>query len=226
MKNILYLLISIAFYSSSTYAVGGTVGNGGFVITCATTTNYLSLDYVLAKEFFAADTKIQTATNLEESLYRIADIIDQKMPSLSKSFLEFINNLNNESDDSKPYFWNSNYFGLSYETDDQAISQIPFSCEGIRRSGGWLKQVVIREMIEKGNGQKQIVFEFDQNLLHSLPPLQASFIYVHEWLWNLSTDVQQNRKINYFLHSDQPARLTAEQVQKQMKTFGVDLTQR
>jgi hypothetical protein len=49
------------------------------------------------------------------------------------------------------------------------------------------------------------IYEFDPKILSEFiefEPLQYPFLLVHEWLWDLTQDVQIIRDINRFLHSE------------------------
>lgn len=46
---------------------------------------------------------------------------------------------------------------------------------------------------------------------------------IHEWLWILSKDVEQNRKVNYFLHSELLDQMTDAEVTELLRKLGLGI---
>lgn len=151
------------------------------------------------------------------------NLISKKLPELSNSFKSYVQNLNNFSDDSKPYIWKINYRDLEDISDENLEVDLPMNC--VRLGEYHVAQAVIRNLqaptyaFPKG----QIVFEFSRDALAYLNDTQTSFLYVHEWLWDLSDNVEANRNLNYFLHSEQFEKMSAKECRQVFKSFGVNL---
>lgn len=223
MKNLICFFISVCF-SIVTHAHGGTVGNGGVVIICPNSSKSFSLDYILGQAAFDKSIVPVKMTNLETSLSRISTLLQNKLPSLSNSFAQYLKYIKNSSDSSQPYFWIATPFDIP-ETNDQEIDKLPSSCKGALGSGAGvsLYQAVVRNEITDAKGIRRVVFQYDPSIFRAVSPLQESFIYVHEWLWDLSSDIAQNRKINYFLHSNVIENMPEAEVVEKMKSFGLKL---
>ena len=197
MSRILVILF-IAFLPHGFVAAGGVaVGNGGNIARCATKSNYQSLDYMLTKGMYGKRVSISPIKSLNQSFQRILNLILQKFPKRQESFREFVGLVRNR-DESKQYVWHIATDGL--DSILELDVHLPFLCRSNFGSTDIL-QAVVRE---KPDSSGQIIFDYDQNIFLTLEkddPLQLSFLLVHEWLWNFFADIEQVRKVNYFLHS-------------------------
>ncbi len=69
------------------------------------------------------------------------------------------------------------------------------------------------------------IYEFDPKILSEFiefAPLQYSFLLVHEWLWDLTQDVQIIRDINRFLHSEAAQKMSENQFRLSVLRLGLD----
>ncbi|HEY8269762.1 MAG TPA: hypothetical protein VIG33_02660, partial [Pseudobdellovibrionaceae bacterium] len=155
---------------------------------------------------------------------RILKILQDKAPTLAPYFKDFRDLVFN-TDYSKTKVWESTPFGL-VELDDQNItSLIPENCK--KEGKTQLIQAVIREFQSfSGADIGHIIYKFDPKIVDSLDkksPLQLSFLMVHEWLWDLSQNVDRNRRINRFLHSREIESMSSEKVIKTLQGMGLTI---
>lgn len=215
MKKLIFSSIFLMSFQFS-FAGGLDVGNGGNVVQCAAKSKYLSLDYLLTKDSHEKYVKVVPAKNLNQSFQRILNLILQKLPKLHESFREFVEMVDNR-DESKKYVWEVATYDL--EMIQELDVQLPLMCRSNRGNTDIL-QAIIRK---KPNSTGQIIFEYDEKILLKLKkedPLQLSFLLVHEWLWNFVNEIEQLRKINYFLHSSLFEELPAPVVVRELGGFG------
>ncbi len=57
--------------------------------------------------------------------------------------------------------------------------------------------------------------------LRETSELQYSFILTHEWLWDLTRDIEVNRAVNRFLHSREIERMRPAQIRRQLRRLGL-----
>lgn len=218
--KILALFILIPYLA---FAKGHDQGNGGDIIECASEAKTFSLDYVLAKEVFGDNVNIVPVADHRASLLRIYKLIESKFPKLSPSFLQFIEDINNRSDSGKTYQWNT--FGSLTYLNDQHFTSLPLFCQPNKGETSKVIQAVIRQEVTTDPSFPQYQFLVAQGVFKRLDPLQRSFLYLHEWLWEFSSDVVQNRKLNYFLHSELMDQLSTEEIIETLHIYGVQLDQ-
>lgn len=214
-------VIFLMLFSFSTNAVAGhEVNNGGQVLICHSSYTTLSLDYVIAKKSLVFTTKLVPASSAAASLLRISELIKHKLPELSNSFAEFVAHVKNDSDPKAPYYWVKATSRLE-EINDQNVDYIPAACPGGERAE--LRQAIRRSRNEANLQKNQTVFHFDDNVMTSISRMQLSFLLVHEWLWDISSNVVQNRNINYFLHSELFDQVSGAEAVNKMRSYGVNL---
>ncbi|MBC7467043.1 MAG: hypothetical protein H7256_13725 [Bdellovibrio sp.] len=211
---------TILLFGSSSFAGGFAIGNGGDVVRCAVDGYYYSLDYLITREQFVKAGKVRMK-NVSESLLRIQSLIDQKIPSLSASFLHYRQLLTNTADFTKAYVWKSED-NLPDISDEEYVNYSGCTEAGYK---GQFFQAIIREKVSAPNSPAQVVFRFDPEVMKFIATnsLQHSFLLVHEWLWNIAKDAIQNRQINYFLHSKQFELFSPEQIKAYFEKTGVKI---
>ncbi len=120
---------------------------------------------------------------------------------MSKSFREFLS-LHENHEDAKKYQWNAAKYGI-LEIDDETYSHIPNRCQKNARIQ--IEQAFVRSEYPDPNSQnKTIIFAFNPIILSQMAeghPIQLSFLLVHEWLWNFTSSFEQNRRVDFILHS-------------------------
>lgn len=204
MKNIFskaltgFVLLFTLLFGAQGFAGGFAIGNGGDIVRCPIDSYYYTLDYVITRAQLNKVGKANVKT-WRESLNRIQNLISQKMPTLSKSFSEFTQLLQNRTDFSKPYIWLAKT-DLQDVNDEQYRSYSGCSSWGNK---GEFYQVVIRNVVSQPSMPLQVVFQFDPEVFKFIEnsALQHSYLVVHEWLWNIVKDAEQNRQLNWFIHS-------------------------
>lgn len=217
MKYIIFfatLLLTVASIA------GHGVRNGGVTVRCPQSGKSFSLDYFLAKGSFTQDTKIVKFRFMNQSLNRIETLLKEKVPELASSFVEFNYYTSNVINPNAPYFWKVSSNPLP-ELDDQDVTSAFDICpEAFNTVPFTATQAVIRHDLSTST-KFQVTFEYDSQAIKDLDATQKSFLFVHEWLWNISKDIEQNRKINYFLHSSLLEELSAPEVKQQLKRYGI-----
>lgn len=219
-------VISFLLFTSISFAkpLGQDVGNGGDIIICTESTdnelkgNY-SLDYVLTYQGL----ELEEVATWQESVERIANLIKQKVPELYFSFKDFQDDIYNQSY-SRPHVWEAAPFGLTQVNDEKIAVNLPDNC--LVNGKFNLIQAVIR-MNPDYTGAEAQIFKYMPKAVDSINeerPVQASFLFVHEWLWELSKNVDRNRRINRYLHSRAFSGHTPQQVVRELKGMGLPVT--
>ena len=173
------------------------VGNGGDAVVCQfnETPEFYALDFLLLDA--SEKSKLAPVVSIYESLFRILSLLEEKQPELAPSFKEFIDFYLNEDNLLAPRLWVAKPFGLIDLKDENIKKKLPDQC--FSGNQVQLTQAVIRQ--EKEN---QILYHFVPevvSLLEETNPLQLSFLIVHEWLWDITQDVNTLRELNRRLHS-------------------------
>ena len=225
MKAILFLSVSfIAMLPQIALATGQEVGKGGDIIVCnASTSNDLvgnySLDYVVTIQGLPA----APVNSWQDSLASIGASLKAKVPELYLSFKQFENDVYNTSYD-RAHVWEPAPYGLVSLDDQQIAVQLPANCQ----AGGRLNliQAIIRVNPDFSGAEAQI-FSYMPTAISDLAvqrPAQASFLFVHEWLWELSSNVDRNRRINRYLHSVEFVSDSAAAALNKLRGMGLSLT--
>lgn len=229
MKIALCGMLGILLMSGATVApASDNRGNGGDVVLCGAThgdfelpAGYYALDYLLTINT-VNEAQTTRFDNLAAALQSITNAMDAKLPTLARSFKTFIADYRNTTDPTHRYFWDEAPFGLDDIADENRVNDVPPACK-TNGSIQLIQAVVHQNSEQAGLPQGTIGLKFVPSLLIALErdaPLQLSFLLVHEWLWDLSQNVDRNRRINRFLHSREFATMTSEQAVARLKSFG------
>lgn len=229
-KNFWFLIAFIPFFSLVARGDLPTEGgNGGDLLNCRPSTEnpfqgLTSLDYVATYKKSNGNKDIVSVDSTKSSLQRIAGILKEKAPSLYPSFAEFTLHIRNE-DYSKARVWEESSFGLVPINDEVLLNLMPENCLD---SQGKMQiiQAVRRETNPGIPGP--IIYRYIPQIFEDVEqnkPLHASFLLVHEWLWDHSLNVDRNRRINRFLHSERAGALSSEQFVAQLKGMGLNVTE-
>lgn len=221
----LFIFSSLFIFTNISHAGIGNIGNGGDVVVCSFKNNSFtfSLDYLIADERYQEDKKIIAAPTLQKATQRLAAVIAAKVPSLLPSFTEFFQALKNK-DISKKYVWIDSE-NLP-DIDDENVGNLNRNICDRGFYAAQVKQAFIRKVISKGNQELQVQIHYDRHIYAWLTyknPTQLSFLLVHEWLWDLNSDVAQNRNINYFLHSKNIEKMDAADVTQKLVRLGLEI---
>jgi hypothetical protein len=212
MLKIALVFISLLSINLS-YAGGVLIGNGGTVIRCSNDSHFSSLDYIMTKNMLGKSITTSHKKTLQASFQRILNLLENKAPALYDSFNEFTILVGNKNP-AKKYHWIAPKNGIDIINDE--IINLPFSCRNTRGS------VEIVQAIVRKNVNDKVVFEYDSDIFSQLEkadPLQLSFLLVHEWLWDISPNLQENRQLNYFFHSTLFDKMSVEQVKAYLEKF-------
>ncbi|MEQ1877008.1 MAG: hypothetical protein ABL958_10210 [Bdellovibrionia bacterium] len=210
MRTFLSVLVACVLFAASAgpASEGGLVGNGGDVVECKpTTTNPLnglySLDYLLTYQGSNQNADVVQVPNLRASVMRLRALFATKVPELLPTFDSFTQYYRNTTNKNAPRFWEEAPFGLVDLKDEKMLALVPENC----REGNVLKisQAIIRQpSSSSGAAPGTIIYKFVPKVVEGLEqrwPLQLSFLYVHEWLWDVSQNVDRNRRLNRYFHS-------------------------
>jgi hypothetical protein len=222
------ILAAVAALATPALAGGHSVGNGGDAVICRAAADdafagTYALDYLLT--YSASADALVPVESLDASFQRLRAQIAAKLPELLQSFDSFRVNYRNTTDLSRTRVWEEAPFGLIDLEDEAIVASLPANC----RDGdtAHIVQAVVREWPElSGAPPSHVTYRFVPSVLDDLQkqaPLQLSFLVIHEWLWDLSTNVTRNRRIDRLLHSEALERSTREQLVAQLTALGLYL---
>lgn len=189
-------------------------GNSGMTVRCEQSSDpkdpaegLYSLDYLVAANTLGSE-KVVPVRTFQESLKRIERLLLAKVPDLGESFKKFRSYLSNRDDRSQKRIWPRSDFKLPSIEDSDRSYVLPENC------AGRLTQTIIRseggQQIEY-DSHRDTFLELEKSSSAKTPPdeaekaptpLNLSFIYVHEWLWDYTKDPIVNRKVNWYLHTN------------------------
>lgn len=234
MKNNFLTIIASIFLAapSASFAEGTIIGNGGDVIKCGpvdgTPVNGLtSLDYILTWAPLNSDLyKDIQVTSFKNSLDQVESVIQKNYPEFMVSWADFRKNLFNTQHFLENRIWEPAPFGLVDLKDEEIVALVPKEC----LTDGEVKviQAVVRQNPNfSGTSDDTIFYKYIPSIVDHLEeysPLQLSYLVVHEWLWDLSKNVDRNRRFNRFLHSEAPKNLSIEDNRKYASKLGFTLS--
>lgn len=228
MRTILtFILAGISFFSAEMASARFVVGNGGDAIFCQKSADnkldgYYALDYVVTLASKTGDDGLTNVASWDKSSERIYNLLLVKAPTMAPYFKEFRETVFNK-DYSKTKVWEPTPFGLMDLDDQNITSLIPENCK--KDGKVQITQAVIRQFENySGTERGHTIYKYDPDIVSSLDkksPLQLSFLMVHEWLWDLSQNVDRNRRINRFLHSKEIESMPPEVVVNNLKGMGL-----
>lgn len=203
------------------------VGNGGDAVWCdpargGSYRGFYALDFLATEGIFPEKpAEPVPALDLNASLNRIAALLRRNAPSLAPSFEDFLATLWNTSDFERKRIWEPAPFGLVDLPDENLVAALPPECQAS------IVQAVVRQNPEfTGARPGKILYKFVPGFMQDLvvtAPVQASFLLVHEWLWDFSDNVDRNRRLNRFLHSRWAETLPPEEFRKVLAEIGIPI---
>ncbi|MEQ1877006.1 MAG: hypothetical protein ABL958_10200, partial [Bdellovibrionia bacterium] len=226
----LALLVFAAVSQPAWSGEGGLVGNGGDVIECKAAVGrpfagIYSLDYILTYQASNQNSDIQQPPSLQASIKRIRGILAAKLPELIFGFDSFTWFYRNTKVMNAARFWEEAPFGLVDIKDEKIVGLVPPNCQ----NSGVLKiqQAIVRQFSPGVPSlHEMVVYKYAPSVLDHVEknlPLQASFLFIHEWLWDFSRDVEKNRRINRLIHSSEFDRLSSADLRDIFTRMGVVL---
>jgi hypothetical protein len=211
MNQLRMLCFMLAALGSLSFAGGRVTGNGGDSVVCGG--QRFLLDYALMPK--ADKAQLLGVAFLESSMLRIHSLLSKHSTFLAEQFLVFKDLRANQTEPWQAYFWEFGELDL-VNVPDEALSRVlSKDCDPLT-----MAQLVVRSESDSGD------VRFEVNSLHAeavlADPLQASLLYVHEWLWDLVGDAAQVRRLNAFLHSSVAADADTAQFLRTLESLGVN----
>lgn len=207
IKGFVLVLISLAGASALAAKRPVVVGNGGDAVLCEGASDnpdkgefngLYSLDYLLS--FPGRNDELVSWSSLDEGWRELESLVIRIMPEHRRSFQDFRHWYRNEVNLRAPRLWEAAPFGLVPLEDEGMVSQLPNDCR--KHGQSQIVQAVVRQDPEF-SGTSKLIYKFVPAVLDDLEandPRQLTFLLIHEWLWDLSPNVDQNRRLNRFLH--------------------------
>ena len=198
--NLLCLLVLILVPTLS--FAGSETGNGGDIVSCHPTNpstgieGYYTLDYLTARAQGVGDSAFVHPRSLNESLDRIQQLLDQKNHGLGIAFRSFRFHLFKKLELRS---WIPSEYGLEDIKDEDITVKYPSNCYKAATSLLDIYQLVTRKVVGK-----KLVYYYDRHIMDQLVnsnPLQASMGIFHEFIWDLTSDIEVVRAFNLLVHS-------------------------
>ncbi len=202
---------------------GSLVGNGGDTIFCTPSAlndfdGYYTLDFLL--EYRTANPNLVEPTSLSDTINRLREIFGRRYPEILPLFFDFMNHVRKDEVGTSRR-WLESSSSLVDIKDENIINQIPLNCSMIKN--GERKPMLYQTVIRKGFFDPiQYFFSAEiLNLQEQKNPLQYSFFMVHEWLWDLTRNVEVIRKLNWLFHSRSLPELSRDDLKTQFAHLGL-----
>lgn len=229
-KVLCFICLLLPNLASAAFLGGGSdMGNGGDFIQCRhSESNELnglySLDYILT---YRSDKPLRSPKSYENSLDKVEELLLDNVPTMAKQFSEFKNTVFSE-DESGMRVWRPVEFGLIDLTDEDipSVNAIPENCKQGNKVS--LIQAAIRLNPRKSTVVGKIFYHYMPEAIEMAKqrPLQLSMLLVHEWLWDVSGNVEVNRRVNRFLHSEEILSMSVDEVRKRLMDLGLTIPPR
>jgi hypothetical protein len=225
MTKLAFIFVFILAWLPAFAIAGQNVGSGGDTITCRSNVqNFLngtySLDYILTLQNATTDLDMVQVTSWNQSAERIARVLALKLPALAPYFQEYRQSVFN-TDYSRRYIWEIAPFGLMDLKDENIKAQLPENCKSGNEAQ--IAQAVIRQFGSHSGSQDHVIYKYMPNVVQELErsnPLQLSYLLVHEWLWDFSSNVERNRRFNRLLHSPRFEMMPKEELTDLLRGMG------
>jgi hypothetical protein len=214
MKSLLFVVL---MFPPLLHAEGGGdgVGNGGDSVYCNRSTSnnfvgYYNVDYIANKvngmEF--ADQFERVVRPSDPATANFTRIINavREYPYLAHELTAF-RDLIGSNRYGLRYVWKRAPFGVTEINDEQLRLQVPPNCvtanqkliQTVFRTGrDWQSSGFPKHSLYKDKGAD---FTIATEVVNQMSSLQLSFLYFHEWLWNLTRDPEVIRDANAIFHS-------------------------
>jgi hypothetical protein len=240
----------VGFWLLSSLAVAGGRAGNGFAVPCRESQadglaeGYYSLDYLVTLGLG----KSREVRSWEESAARIKKILTGVLSQSQMAlFDDFVSNVRNTEDYSRQRVWEPSLFGVvnlktQIAVDNPGnlplhneqiksnltslVSKLPQSCQTASGDVELVPAVVFQDHFFTGRPEGYLVYKFVPKILNELEvndPLQLSYLYVHEWLWDISNNEDRNRRLNQLLHSERVEKMTKAQIRQQFSGMGLAL---
>jgi hypothetical protein len=226
----LLLCLNLALIASPALA-GFRVGNGGDLIECSDNPasefrGRYSLDWLATYRKSNANADLIPERDWQTILSDIGRRLAEVAPEAGARFENYRQLIYNQ-DPSKKRIWEEASFGLVDVKDEQLSHLLPRNC--LRPDGKLaIIQAVIRTTSTQINENTPVFYRYSPDAIQSVHdrPLQISFLMVHEFLWDLSNDVQRNRSAVRYLHSKSFFEDSIGDVRMALQNLGVRIFQK
>lgn len=230
---VLTLIFFLAAIAHAAPRLGGTVGNGGDGLECRPSPDndlngFYSLDYILTRAAAHGADGAAPVDSWKSSSERILRLLRIKVPTLASSFEDFKKLVFNTSYQ-YTRIWEPTPFGLKSLDDERIVSQLPANCLDANGHALILQTVVRQYESFSGTKPGVYIYKYDPELVAKLDrqsPLQLSHLMVHEWLWDLSLNVDRNRRVNKFFHSTEFESMPPEEVIATLRGMGLEIPEK
>jgi hypothetical protein len=212
---------------------GTVIDNGGDKLTCADSSGALfkgdyTLDYIVTYDPTLGISDDPDLSDWTAHRARIEEFLKDKLPSALASFQSYADSIGN-SDDSGNRIWKASAFDLTDLADEGLIQQLPENCLRTNDLGKKVPnttQMVRRREVTTSTTRK-VFYYYDYAKFEALKtdlPLQASYLIVHEWLWDFTNSPWVNRTINRLIHSKRAESMSKEDFTQHLKALGVQIS--
>ncbi len=211
---------------------GTVIDNGGDKLTCNSDTasefkGDYTLDYIVTYDPTLGFSDDPDLADWPAHRARIENFLQDKMPSALASFQTYADNLGN-SDDAGSRIWKASAFDLTDLQDEGLIQHLPDHCLRTNPLGKKVPnttQMVRRREVSTSSTRK-VFYYYDHAKFEALKtdlPLQASYLIVHEWLWDFTNSPWVNRTINRLIHSKRAETMSKDDFTLHLKALGVQI---
>ncbi len=220
----LRILILFSFFANfKIFASGTIVGNGGDLVfyradNQSDYSGYYTLDFLVTAGISINPLDALLPENQAQDL--IETHLNATVPEIGEVFTSFRNFILNE-DPAYRRFWRRANFGLVDLPDERLIELLPANCVF---SGTDSKPKIFQAVIREAR-TNSVQYNYDPSLLGQLfhRPLQQSFLYVHEWLWDFANDARVIRDANRYFHSVRFLNASRPAVISALRNFGINI---
>jgi hypothetical protein len=249
MKHKLALIALLIAVTAFAKEDGGRTGNG-FAVPCTADAvenlreGFYSLDY-LSTVGLGASRQVKTWEESAERIKRLlAGVLSEKEMKL---YEDFVDNVRNVNDYGKNRIWESAPYGVinlktqfAVDAADPGpiakeqiksnlrslVTKLPKACQTGNDDADLIPAVVFQDHFFTGRPEGSLVYKFVPKVLNELEannPLQLSYLYIHEWLWDISNSEDRNRRINHLLHSERIESMSTSEIRRQLTGMGLVL---
>jgi hypothetical protein len=158
---------------------------------------------------------------------RVETFLAEKLPAALPSFRSYADLLGS-SDDAQARIWKASALGLTDLRDEGLIQQLPDHC--LRTTSDGVRVPAITQMVRRREvttaSTRKIFYYYDHAEFEQMKrdlPLQASYLIVHEWLWDFTNSPWVNRTINRLIHSKKAESMSRSDFEQHLKSLGVQV---
>lgn len=206
--NSIKITLVVLFFTMNAFALGGAVGNGGGFAYCSNNQKWYAYDYLITLNHqMGRDIPV---SDLSKSIQYIAFHLQRLNEPLLKEFVEFFAIIYTRVPGKKFQWVQQKDLRLMYEPDLETL--LPLQCRS-------RKQAVY--FFPPFSGVTYSSYKYDPDLftlVQSQPegPLQVSYTWVHEWLWNHFSREQflDLARFNRLLHSEKLSSISPAEYSK------------